>query len=87
MKKLPLTIISPGTQKHNFTHIEDIMENLILIGENGCDDDLGIGSSNTFSITEIANFFGDEIEMLLSKPGNRLTSELVSEKRALGWIS
>jgi len=28
-----LTVVSPGTQKRNFTHVEDIINGLILVGE------------------------------------------------------
>ncbi len=31
----PLTIVSPGTQKRNFTHIDDIINGLVLVGEMG----------------------------------------------------
>jgi len=40
----PLTIVSPGMQKRNFTHIDDIINGLILVGENGYGDEFGIGS-------------------------------------------
>ena len=46
----PLTIVSPGTVKRNFTHIEDIIEGLTLVGEYGYGDGFGIGSDETFSI-------------------------------------
>ncbi|APC91342.1 MULTISPECIES: NAD-dependent epimerase/dehydratase family protein [Francisella] len=31
----PLTVVSPGTQKRNFTHIDDIIDALLLVGELG----------------------------------------------------
>ena len=52
--KEPLTIVSPGTQKRNFTHIDDIIDGLILVGENGYGDEFGIGSGEAFSILEVA---------------------------------
>jgi UDP-glucose 4-epimerase len=82
----PLTIVSPGTQKRNFTHIDDIINGLILVGENGYGDNFGIGSSEAFTINEIGEMFGGEIEMLDERKGNRMTADVISDKtKALGW--
>ena len=83
-----LTIVSPGSQKRNFTHIDDIIEGLILVGENGYGDEFGIGSGEAFSIKEIAQMFGGKIEMLPERQGNRMTADVVTTKtEALGWKS
>ncbi len=82
-----LTIVSPGTQKRNFTHIEDIINGLVLVGENGFGDEFGIGSPEAFTILEIAEMFGGQIEMLPERKGNRMTADVVTEKtRSLGWL-
>ena len=82
----PLTIVSPGTQKRNFTHINDIISGLVLVGEKGFGDDYGIGSSESYTILEIAEMFKGEIKMLPERPGNRMMSDLVTSKtEALGW--
>jgi len=81
-----LTVVSPGTQKRNFTHISDIIDGLILVGENGYGDEFGIGSSESYTIIEIAQMFGTEIEMLPERKGNRMTADVVTSKtEALGW--
>ena len=81
-----LTVVSPGTQKRNFTHIEDIINGLILVGEEGYGDEFGIGSDEAFTILEVAQLFGGEIEMLPPRAGNRMSAEVMSEKtKALGW--
>ncbi len=81
-----LTIVSPGTQKRNFTHIDDIIDGLVLVGENGYGDEFGIGSSEAYSIVEIAEMFGGTIEMLPMRQGNRMTADVMSAKtEALGW--
>jgi len=81
-----LTIVSPGTQKRNFTHIEDIVDGLILVGENGYGDEFGIGSGEAFSILEVAQMYDGKIEMLPERRGNRMSAEVVSDKtKALGW--
>ena len=84
--KEPLTIVSPGTQKRNFTHIEDIVNGLVLVGENGYGDEFGIGSGEAFTIKEIAEMFDGEIQMLPERRGNRMQAEVISAKtKALGW--
>jgi len=82
----PLTIVSPGTQHRNFTHIEDIINGLVLVGETGYGDEYGIGSPDSYTILEIAQLFGGEIEMLPERKGNRMTADVVTSKtEALGW--
>lgn len=81
-----LTIVSPGTQVRNFTHIDDTIDALILIGKNGHGDEYGIGNPKSYTILEIAKLYGGEIEMLPSRKGNRMIAKVVSDKtRALGW--
>ena len=81
-----LTIVAPGNQKRNFTHVDDIISGLILVGENGYGDEFGIGSSEAYSILEIAEMFGGEIQMLPERKGNRMSADVVTDKtEALGW--
>lgn len=85
-KNEPLTVVAPGTQQRNFTHIDDIVSGLILVGEKGEGDEFGIGNKETYSVLEIAHLFGGEIQMLPQRKGNRMTSEVITEKtEALGW--
>jgi len=85
-KKEVLTVVSPGTQKRNFTHIDDIINGLVLVGEEGYGDEFGIGSHEAFSILEVAQMFGGEIEMLPERQGNRMVADVMTSKtEALGW--
>lgn len=82
----PLTIVSPGTQRRNFTHIDDTVDALMLIGENGHGDEYGIGNPNGYTVLEVAQMYGGEIQMLPQRKGNRLVASVISEKtKALGW--
>ncbi|NCD10931.1 MAG: NAD-dependent epimerase/dehydratase family protein [Epsilonproteobacteria bacterium] len=84
--KEALTIVSPGTQKRNFTHIDDIIDGLVLVGENGYGDEFGIGSPDAYTILEIAQMFDGKIEMLPERKGNRMVADVVTCKtEALGW--
>ena len=82
----PLTVVSPGTQLRNFTHIEDIISGLVLVGKKGQGDNYGIGCSQSFSILDIAKMFGSEVEFLPERKGNRMSSSVVCDKtKSLGW--
>jgi UDP-glucose 4-epimerase len=84
----PLTVNAPGTQKRNFTHVDDIIDGLILVGADGTGDDFGIGDENAYSILEVAHLFGGDIVMKPAPQGNRMTSDIdTSKTRALGWSS
>ncbi len=81
-----LTVVSPGTQKRNFTHIDDTVDALILIAEHGKGDGYGIGNPDGYTILEVAELFGGNIEMLPERKGNRMIADVMSEKTlGLGW--
>lgn len=83
---LPLQIVLPGTQKRNFTHVDDIIDGLILVAEKGSGDGYGIGSNDLYSINELAQMIGGDIEYLPERRGNRNFSELMTTKiKELGW--
>ena len=81
-----LTIVSPGNQRRKFTHIDDIINGLVLVGETGFGDEFGIGSPEDYSIKEIAEMFGGKIEMLPERKGNRMIADVITAKtEALDW--
>ena len=81
-----LSVVSPGTQKRNFTYIDDIIDGIVLVGEKGNGDEYGIGNQQAYSILEIAEIFNSEIEMLPERKGNRMTADVMTSKTsALGW--
>jgi UDP-glucose 4-epimerase len=82
----PLTIVSPGTQKRNFTHVDDIIDGLLLVGERGEGDEFGLGAADSYSVLDVAKLFGGEIRMLPERRGNRMDAVLDATKsQALGW--
>ena len=83
---LPLGVVAPGTQKRIFTQVQDIIDGLVLIGEQGMGDGYGIGSDENLSILELAKLFDREIVMLPERQGNRLQAAVDSTKtQTLGW--
>lgn len=82
----PLTVVSPGTQRRNFTHVKDIVRGLLLVGEHGTGDEYGLGADQSYSVMEIAKLFDTEIQMLDERPGNRMDAALDADKaKFLGW--
>lgn len=82
----PLTVNAPGTQKRNFTHVDDIVDGLLVVGERGEGDEFGLGADEAYSILDIAKLFGGPVEMRPEVPGNRMDSVLdTTRARALGW--
>jgi UDP-glucose 4-epimerase len=77
----------PGSQRRNFTHVDDIVDGLLRVGDRGEGDEYGLGAPDSFSVEEVAQLFGGEIEWLPGRPGNRMDA-VVDTARArleLGW--
>jgi len=69
--KEPLTITGDGTQRRDFTHVDDIVEGLILTSESE-EFDLDIielGRGNNYSINELAEMFDCETTYIPKRPG------------------
>lgn len=83
----PITVVSPGTQRRNFTHVEDLARGLLMAGEKGNGDEYGLGSPESFTILQIAQMFGGEIKMLPERKGNRMESIVNTSKaeKEFGW--
>lgn len=83
-KELPITY--PGTQKRNFTHIDDIVTGLEIIALNGLGDDFGIGSDQSFNIIELAKLLQMKYKIVDKKKGNRIQAKLKTNKlKKMGW--
>lgn len=76
----------PGTQTRSFTHVEDTVEGIILAGEKGEGDEYGIGAKEVYSLLEVADMFGGEVEMLPPTKTTRTSNEIDVQKISLlGW--
>lgn len=86
LKGLPLHVTAPGTQERIFTHVEDTVDALLMVGERGEGNDFGIGSEERMSILDLARLFGCEVVLRPERRGNRQSAFLdASKTRALGW--
>ena len=83
-KFLPIT--KPGTQRRRFTHVDDIINGLLIVGKKGVGDDFGIGSDKSYNMIDIANLLNMKIKFQPAKKGNRLNAYLRTQKtKNLGW--
>ena len=66
----PLTITGDGFQRRDFTHIDDIVNGLILTMDSIFSPDIiELGRGNNYSINELASMFKTEIEYIDERPG------------------
>ena len=80
-----ITINGDGSQKRAFTHIDDIIDGLVLVGEKGYGE-YCIGNEKEYSILEVAKMFGCEIEFTEAKKGDRSKStQDLTRIKQLGW--
>lgn len=83
---VPFSIVSPGSQMRNFTHVHDIVDALMLVGEKGGGDEYGLGNERGYTILDVAQLFGGDTIMLPPRAANRMTAGLDTTKiAALGW--
>ena len=81
-----LTVVKPGTQKRNFTYVKDLAKGIILIGEKGNGDDYTLANKKSYSVMEIAQAFGLDIELIDGNPGRIDSGEAPDKARnELGW--
>jgi UDP-glucose 4-epimerase len=86
-----LTIVSDGTQRRDFTHVEDVVNANILamsVNHNQYGEVFNIGSGVNYSILELANMISDDIVMI----DPRISESYVTladnskAKNVLGWV-
>jgi nucleoside-diphosphate-sugar epimerase len=84
----PLIIYGDGTKRRDFTHVNDIVHGLILIWkEQAWDYIFELGRGKNYSVQEIADMFGKDIEYKDDKPGEAqitLCTDIIA-REVLGW--
>ena len=82
----PLTVVKPGIQTRCFTHIEDIIDGIILVSEKGNGDKYFLGTKENISIIEISEMFNHPYIFIEKRKGERDMSIIIKSKiEDLGW--
>jgi len=86
-KNKPLTVVRPGTQRRDFTHINDIIKGCYLAWKKGNQNHYMLGTHKTYSIIQIAKMFKTRIKYLPKRKGERLGSTIINNnaKKILGY--
>jgi len=86
-EKKPFTIVRPGSQIRDFTHIDDIIEGCYLAMIKGKQDEYMLCSGKKYSILQIAKMFDAKHKFIPSRPGDRADSTILNNnaKNILGF--
>ena len=77
-KKLPLTVVRPGSQSRRFTHIDDTVSACYYAWKKNNNCHYSISNKQSFTILQVAKMFGQKIKFLQARSGERYASALIS---------
>ena len=77
-KKIPLTVVKPGTQSRRFTHINDTIEVCYYAWKQNKCRHYSISNKKSYTILQAAKLFNSQIKLLPSRRGERYGSALTS---------
>ena len=77
-KKIPLTVVKPGSQSRRFTHINDTVEACYYAWKKNQCKHLCISNRKSYTIIEVAKLFNTKINFLPPREGERYASALTS---------
>ena len=88
-KNKPLTVVMPGTQKRDFTHIDDIVHGCLLAWKKGNQNEYMLGTKKQYSIIQIAKLFKTKIKYIPQRKGERFKSSITNNnaQKILGYKS
>ena len=77
-KKMPLTVVRPGSQSRRFTHINDTIEACYHAWKKNECKHYSISNRKSYTIIEVAKLFDTKIKLLPPRKGERYASALTS---------
>ena len=83
-----LTVVSPGTQSRDFTHIKDIINGIIMVMEKGFNEEYMLGTGKNWKLSDVASMFTSDWVFVPERRGERLSSVILDNKNTstLGWV-
>ncbi len=77
-KKIPLTVVRPGTQSRRFTHIKDTIDACYYAWKKNKSQHYSISNKKNYTIIEVARMFNTKIKYLPIRSGERFASALTN---------
>ena len=71
----PLTVVSPGTQSRDFTHVDDIISGILCVVSQNKKMEWHLRSGISVSIIDLAEMFDKNWKLIPERKGERFTSE------------
>jgi UDP-glucose 4-epimerase len=78
-QKKPLTVVKPGNQKRDFTHIDDIVRGCYLVWKKGRQTEYMLGTKKQYKIYDIAKMFRTKIKFIPYRKGERFRSSITND--------
>ncbi len=78
LKNKPLTVVSNGKLRRDFTHIDDITKGTFLAWKKSLNREYFLGTGNSYSIIHIAKLFKHKFKFIPSRFGERFSSNKIS---------
>ncbi len=70
-----LTVVTPGTQSRDFTHVSDVVNGVVKAATKGLQGEWHLRSGINVTIIDVAEMFGAEWKLIPERRGERFTSE------------
>ncbi len=70
-----LTVVTPGTQSRDFTHVSDVVNGVVKAATKGLQGEWHLRSGINVTIIDVAEMFGTEWKLIPERRGERFTSE------------
>tara|TARA_Y100000996_G_scaffold309953_1_gene246538 strand:- start:671 stop:1555 length:885 start_codon:yes stop_codon:yes gene_type:complete len=86
-RKEALTVVKPGTQRRDFTHINDIVRGCYLAWKKGKQTEYMLGTKKSYSVNQIAKMFKTKVKFIKSRPGERFGATMINNnaQKILGY--
>ena len=84
----PLTIVGDGTQRRDFTHVDDVVEaNMCALNTNISGVAVNIGTGTNYSVNEVAAMISDKVTYIAPRKGEaqETLADNTKAKNMLGW--
>jgi len=87
LSKSPITIVSPGTQERIFTHIQDIVDGLVMLMDVDKNEEHHLSSNQKYTILEVAKMFKSEYKLVPERVGERSVAIIPKDNyiEKIGW--